>query len=233
MAPNVPKTYKDLPNIKITSLYRDKNWLEVLVEFLFLGQSQWTGYYNSIGAKRRVIAALIQTGWSITLLATAGLTLLESSKLIDKSNVVNACGIIAAIFGATFFREMKEIHSKWDYLAKTFNDIIKLPPPPKDGTTPTDEKKYSPRDHLAACLAHDILVMNMWAHRSFRAFFKEIIVKAVIKRHEVNPTEITRQLEEIAKNGIDLRRVESLIQDYLEDVRDDTDRPHVEMRVAS
>ena len=213
------KKFDDLKKIKITNFRKEKHWFEKLVEILFLGQGEWTGYYNKIGAKQRVIAALVQTIWSASILVLFIYILKDQS---EKINIVNACGLMAAIFGAAFFREMKDIHNKWDYLAKTFNDIIKL-------NANDDRLKYSQRDHLAACLAHDILTMNMWAHRSFRSFFKEILLKAVIGRHRSNPSEITRLMEEIAQNGITFESAESLVEDYLESVRAETDRPHLKL----
>jgi hypothetical protein len=226
MQTRTPQDFQKLDRIAINHFYEGKNLFEVLIENLVLGQVGVFGYYNHLGAKRRIVAAAIQTFWSVAAMYYLG-EWMQGFEINPKqpiqpfyiANILNACGLIAAIFGAAFFREMKDIHNKWDYLAKTFNDTIKLPP------KYSDDLAYNPRDHLSACLAHDILTMNMWAHRSFRAFFKEMLEKAVREKHKNNELEINNQLLSIAQNGIAFADADELITFYLESKRHSSDRP--------
>lgn len=225
MAYQVPDDYRKLRKVKINRYLAEKNWFETRVEQIFLGQIELFGYYNRIGAKKRIGAAIVQTIWSSGILIgiAAALRWLNESLFSAPVSVVHALALVAAIFGAAFYREMKDIHNKWDYLAKTFNDVIKLP---SESKSQSDEATvpYSQRDHLGACLAHDILTMGMWGHRSFRSFFLEVLEKAVALKIQ-HPEKIQSQLEGIAASGIDFSLADEWISEYIESVRPKTDLP--------
>jgi hypothetical protein len=140
----------------------------------------------------------------------------------------NRLNVLLAIFGAAFYREMKDIHNKFDYLAKLFNDVVKTEPTISSGTP--KENTYHQREHLLACLSHDILIMNMWAHKSFKFLFKETLEKTVIydrlRTHgEASSVLVISDLEKIADNGVSYSEARRLISDYLEYLRPKCDRP--------
>lgn len=225
-----PKEFSDsnLKSIKLTEYNKEKNWFVVFLECFFLFQFEFSGYYNRINGKLRIFSAAIQTFWaSVALVILISFIKFafhkdhEFSMTVDKleiEKILGIAGLIALIFGANFIREMKDIHSKFDYLAKLFNDIVKIKP-----LEPLSLNEYNQREHLLTCLAHDILTMNMWAHSSFRAVFKEVIEKAVIYecRNELHLLET--RLINIAKDGITHSRAKTLIEDYLEFNRSKSD----------
>lgn len=218
-----PKEFSDsnLKFIKLTEYNKDKHWFVVFIEYVILFQIEFSGYYNKINGKRRIFAAIAQTLWAsgalVFLVPTIRFILGQrhefswefSDSEIEK--ILGIGGLIALVFGANFIREMKDIHNKFDYLAKLFNEIVKLKPLDKLSLT-----EYNQREHLLACLAHDILTMNMWAHSSFRSVFKEVIEKAMIyeSRNELHLLET--RLINIAKDGITHSKAKKLIEDYLE-----------------
>ena len=222
MTYKTPNKFNSLPSIKINSYWAEKNPFEVIVEVIFLGQFELAGYYNRVGAKSRIITALIQCTWSSAALFAIGSTL-DHYEIIrsNSESIVSICAVIGAIFGATYFREMKDIHNKWEYLSATFNEIVKVPPI-RHGL-----RKYNQREHLAACLAHDLLTMNMWAHRSFRSFFKEIVEKAIIHESSGDISNAIERLTSIAESGINYKDVKELISNYLEAQRPESDKPGV------
>lgn len=67
-------------------------------------------------------------------------------------------------------------------------------------------------DKILSSLAHDILVMDMWAHRSFDDVFHETLFDAVVFAHS-DPEECEKELLKIADDGIDYKRAEKLIHD--------------------
>ncbi len=222
-----PPSFEALRFISIERVLQGKDSLEKFIEVVLLGQFELAGYYNRVSAKLRFFSALIQTIWAtffLVMLVKAvrqiGYTNLDDPLL----NSVALCALISAIFGATYLREMKDIHNKWDYLARTFNDVIKLDTPTNTATT------YSRREHLAASLAHDILVMNMWAHRSYRSFFKEILEKSVIYQCRGDHAKIHSRLTVIAAGKIDYVETQVLISDYLESLRPAADKPNIVSR---
>jgi hypothetical protein len=105
--------------------------------------------------------------------------------------------IIAGVFGATAIRERSAMHEKWRYLAELFNILIQTDPGQK-------------RNHIEACLAYDILTMEMWAHKSFRYMFKEILFEA-LRAEGTYPSLSGKQLEKKIENGIEYREAERVL----------------------
>lgn len=233
----ISKKFENLKHIKITKLHKDKFWLTTVVEHALLFQFGFTGYYNTIDSKRRIVSAMGQTIWAIIVLnlirvifnyifVTNYHVSFKISNQLSYKNYAGIAGVVAAIFGANFIREMKDIHNKFDYLAKLFNDVIKIKP---IQFKKINHQEYNQREHLAACLAHDILIMNMWAHRSFQGVFKDIFEKAIIldlyNKKQFSETTIEEMLNNIADHGIDLSEVKRLISNYVEHWRDESDKP--------
>ncbi|MDX9731668.1 MAG: hypothetical protein RBT63_07855 [Bdellovibrionales bacterium] len=224
-----PPEFVVLKQIRITNFRSEKNCVEKTVEMLFLGQGEWFGYYNKIGAKKRILAAFVQTFWAVLAVVGLawglGLFMPESDDM--KSSMV---GILVAVFGATLWREMKDIYGKWDYLAKVFNDVVKTPPlKVRSHQGVLNGGMYSIREHLAACLAYDILTMNMWAHRSFRKFFAEMLEKAIADKYMEQPHIVIDTLSSIAKDGIAFSEASGLLGGYIESLRHPQDRPSGQM----
>lgn len=215
-----PKPYLNLCEIYINDP-PVKHW-----ETVFLGKSSLSGHWNNISGPKRILAAVIQTFWSalaLTLILVIGF---QFHRVDDwkAEQPIGFLTLITGIFGATFYHERTTIHEKWQYLAATFNSILQIDPPAGNGSK-SGIGKYSIREHMLACLAHDILTMEMWAHRSFRAAFKEALERAIIHSVKGNPVIAYGKLEQIAIYGIDYDVAKDLISDYIDALLPFEDRP--------
>ncbi len=215
-------THIELKNYR-PSMFRS---LESFFEMVVLGHIESFGYFNKIGPKRRVLAALLQTLWSMMFLGLATLCFhkfwnnsCECDRSIDLEGYIGFAALLAAIFGANFVRESRDVYSKFDYLAGVFNSIIQL-----DANKEILEyNNANKREHLLGCLAHDLITMNMWAHRSFTGIFNEVIKKAVIldlhKNGVLGSHTLALKLEAIASHGINTDDAKDLISRYIEEFK--------------
>ena len=176
------ESFKKSNFIKVKN-YRPFWSLSTWIEGVLLLHYSCTGYFNEINAKKRIFAAIWQT-FMATLAVFIIYDFFKNRCFFnsDPPNSMNIIAFISAIFGATFFREMKDIHNKFSYLAGIFNDIIKIDP-----IKNADNNSYNKREHLLSCLGHDILIMSMWSHKSFKSVFKDILEKAVLSATEKVP----------------------------------------------
>lgn len=141
------------------------------------------------------------------------LTIFKDVKL---SKTISFGGSVFAFVAAL---EIGSYYQKWKYLAELFNSVIKLEAKPVK-TRYCDH--YSQREHLAACLASDVVCMEMWNHRSFLPFLKETIEKAVLVEAGFDEAVFTMRLACYAK-GIDDEELERLLSNYI-----DWNRPFVD-----
>jgi len=191
--------YKDKSPVRI-----HKEWKGFdLVELLLLGRWEICGYENKVSANRRIIAALYQTVMACVLLFFIHYLFdfwacFEEGPLGDEAQIA-LLFLISGIFAGTYINERSNIHSKWTYLANLYNLAISQPDP-----------KMS--NKVLSSLAHDILIMDMWAHRSFDDVFHETLFDAVVFAHS-DPEECEKELLTIASDGIDYKRAEKLIHD--------------------
>lgn len=102
-----------------------------------------------------------------------------------------------SIFAFVAALEISSYYQKWKYLSDLFNSIIKTEAVPH--WEKTGEKKYSQREHLNACLAIDILVLEMWSHRSFFPVFKETLEKSIYAKSKFDQNLFILNLQSIDK----------------------------------
>jgi hypothetical protein len=150
----------------------NKKWWEPIV----LGKAHLTGHWNWVSGPRRGLAALWQTALSLIALNIfikigVAYGFFKNPYPMENDVFIGTIAIVVSIFGATFINERASLHEKWQYLANTFNLVLGMPPGVR-------------RNHMEACLLHDILTLEMWAHRSFRAVFKDGIEQALRLEHQ-------------------------------------------------
>lgn len=69
------------------------------------------------------------------------------------------------VMSVVYWNLWKDYHSKWMYCCDVFNEILKA-----------DESKSN---KLRRGLAVDLLVLDLWSHRSFREFFRDCLGEAI------------------------------------------------------
>lgn len=126
--------------------------------------------------------------------------------------------LLVSSFGAIYWQELGRFYAKWAYLAALFNRVIEIDPA-------AGAKGYRKREHLNACMASDMLVMGMWAHKSFRESFRDLLEKAVLYRFRNDISLAQKELEAIANHGLPYRSAKEFIGDYIEYLLADEDRP--------
>ncbi len=67
----------------------------------------------------------------------------------------------------------KDYHSKWEYCSHLFNDTLK-------------SLNESEAHLLEASLAIDVLILDLWAHRSFRDLFYQALENAIKFKYKEN-----------------------------------------------
>lgn len=72
---------------------------------------------------------------------------------------------LLGIMSVVYWNLWKDYHSKWTYCCNVFNQILTL----------ENEKA----DKLRRALAIDLLILDLWAHRSFSEFFKDSLLEAL------------------------------------------------------
>lgn len=108
---------------------------------------------------------------------------------------------LLGIMSVVYWNLWKDYHSKWMYCCNVFNQILTL-----------DENKA---DKLRRALAIDLLILDLWAHRSFSEFFRDSLLEALkamkqddkefyiekINRGEISECEALRILEGYQKRN--------------------------------
>ncbi len=155
-------------------------WFNEVFEVAILGKHEMCGYRNRVYANLRFIASLQFT--AILLLIFLLFMLPFLCIFVDKISKMKPDDLISiwmgtiitfgSICGGVFWKEKTSIHSKWQYLAGLYNEVIKTP-------HTIDEKDYRKREILEIALSIDILKMDMWAHESFGVVFKDCLEAAI------------------------------------------------------
>lgn len=85
-----------------------------------------------------------------------------------------------ATVSIVYWKLWHDYHSKWTYCCGLFNDILK------------NSDKSAVAEKLRRALAIDLLVLDLWAHRSFAEFFRDCLSEAIIHYYKENalPLEI-------------------------------------------
>lgn len=196
-----------------------------LPDFFF---ARWK-WIMKMGALGRVLQATIIAS-AITIAACLTITLIKS-QIHDKAFLTYLISFLARVswpivrfFGTIFafvaVLEVGSYYQKWKYLSDLFNSAIKEVPFPH---WDNGSRKYSCREHLVACLAMDILVMNMWDHRSFAPVFKETLEKAVYVSSNFDSNVYRSNLDGILTSG-DIKQVKRYLSDYVDWCRPEFDR---------
>jgi len=208
-----PASFQKIKFVKLTNIpktYRD----------YFSGHVEFCGYDNKVSGKNRIFAALIQAAifflfvsaliYALHWLLTRSTDLvLSAPQTLDHEALISFVALVSTAFGAIYWREVSTYYNRWSYLGNLFNQAIVVDP-----IKPGLKNQYNKREHLLACLAHDLFIMGMWSHDSFRLTFVDIIEKAVIVDREFRVTEIIVELDRIASHGIDHVEAERIITNY-------------------
>lgn len=170
-------------NIKLNMNKQPNNdWFNPIFDKWFLGRSDSYGYYNKPSANLRLFAALHSTlliSIFFALLAILANTFIDSNlvagsdgKPRSETEINLILGFLGLWFGM-FWKEKKDLHDKWKYLADLYNKFLQEPP-----INPNIPSKFSVREPLRVALALDCLVMGMWAHKSFYEVFEHVLIDA-------------------------------------------------------
>ncbi len=215
-----PKAFENQESIALKD-YKTK-WIEKV----FLGHVACFGYEHKISGKRRIIAALIQTLWGSFLLISlivvsfwllshtawpVNLKLSSTEVGIDQQSFSALILAIAAMFGAAFWREQKDMHEKWRYLADQFNRITEIKV--DDPLSFCNEARR--KEQLLVCLIIDCIVMGMWGHESFSATFKDVLEKATIYKYRGRLNDVETDLEKAANGSLSYDYVCETLYSYL------------------
>lgn len=199
-----PQAFRDLRSIKVRNAWS-------FFEVFLLGRFEIFGYRNLPSGKMRVFAAFIQTVWVSILLAVFfgfllgvarkfGYPVNPNNGLMEQGVFATLFVVVATVFGATFWREQSDLYERWQYLAALFNQIVLTDPP-------EGREGYDKREHLWSCFAHDLLVMEMWAHKSFRGAFCDLMERSVIFDHNGDIENASAHLKSLAREGVDYSTV--------------------------
>lgn len=90
----------------------------------------------------------------------------------------------------------------WTYAATTFNDSAKI------------ENKAG-RSYLRACLASDLIDMNLWQHETFSSFFKTQL-KEAIENHYLDSEQKDEWLHKVERQELRISEAHSLIYKNVE-----------------
>lgn len=173
------------------------------IDLLFL---RWEifGYRNNVGVLARFFqAALIATIAYLFCYFIGKIICLGGTSLI---------AIWGAVFAFIALLEVGSYYQKWRYLADLFNDVIKIDP---EVFWKRGKRNYSKREHLAACLASDIIRMEMWNHSSFFPFLKITLEKAVFVKSEFNESLFIQNLNNFLYDQ-SLDQIKEYIKFYIE-----------------
>lgn len=201
-----------LERIVVVRRYHLSDWFEIV----FLGRWPWFGYGNYISGSRRIFTGAFQTIFALVALygcywLAEKFGVIGGGVITDQDARMSMLLLVSGIFAGTLFNEKSSLYSKWNYLAHAFNSALNLPEPTKA--------------HAMACLAHDLIVMEMWAHRSFRAMFKDAVRDAICLEMSGKTTHaVSLELSRVAKNGISYDRALNIIGDLTEELAPEVKR---------
>lgn len=187
------------PRVIIHGLERD------IRERLFLGRLERCGYGNNAKGSRKMLAALIQSTWSILALYLLGRIFFPNVSIEHDEAVVSVLGVSAAIYAGCLVNERAGHYSKWNYLASLFNDISK---------ERTLDKSVI---HRMGCLGQDILTMEMWNHYSFNPVFQEVLILSLLNQSSYDKTAASLELSKIYQQGITFNEAKALLSKLIFD----------------
>lgn len=129
------------------------------VEYMIMNRYSMFGYKNSARANTRILSSTL-----LTLQLFLWVWFLEDTFGNGKVSK-EMQGVLAGFFFSSFVLERKMLHDKWSYLTSIQNEIEK-------------QTVLMTRRILETKLAIDLVVMEMWSHRSFRHQFSKVAVKS-------------------------------------------------------
>lgn len=198
--------------IRANSPDTPKKILENIIEYFLLLKTTRMGYRNSPSGNIRIIP----TFWTTTFISAflfclfTALNKLEPAFIIgkkdqslDETYLLIVTSFMALWLGL-YWKEKKDLHEKWRYLAELYNQIISTPP----GKV---KSQFSGRESLRVALALDLLTMGMWGHTSFNSIFEAVLVEAYSHEHKVSHMEA---LGFLLENGIAFNDAEEYISRY-------------------
>lgn len=148
-----------------------------LVEYFVLNRYSFFGYKNHVKSNLRIMSSFMLT---IFISISAVIFIKVITGWEEHCFNLSVKEIFTLFFGfllSSFIIERKSLYEKWMYLSGVFNKIVE-----------NECKDVEAEDYTAlrACLALDILDMEMWSHASFRGFFKGEVDKCNLDPNEKN-----------------------------------------------
>lgn len=201
----------------------------IFFERFILFRTSYTGYLNLPNANLRIFATL---GTSIVIAVCTLILYFGSSIALPALKMSNTNGAsentpekhgsipddpkslplkaaltFMGLWLALFWKEKKDLHSKWEYLADIHNAYLQQPP--------QSDQNFSAREALRVSLVVDALMMGMWAHRSYYPIFEEVIFEAycLIKKDNISKEEFMKRISDDHLR-FSYKEAEDLIQEY-------------------
>lgn len=183
-------------------------------EYIIFCRFSWFGYKSNPRVNLRFVSCVITSLWGVAAAITVssilsnylypsennqsiGQNIMASIEPLEgrpQNNTINKLNtspivinhlttLILSFLGFSsllFWREKTSHYDKWKYLATLYNSYVTTP-------VTSDPSLQNNREILISSLALDLIDLDMWAHYSFRTFFKNILIKSMNKFNE-NPS---------------------------------------------
>lgn len=195
------------------------NFINGFVDTFLLCKIDFCGYRNKPNANLRLMSTFVVSIiiGIVCFVATSALNQLElffvtGTDADPRSEKLITLGIASVgLWLGLFWKEKKDLHDKWHYLAVLYNEFIQQAPTQAKG------QQYSSRNSLRVSLANDLLLMGMWAHNSFYPLFECALVEAYLfDQNGLDNLEwnYTFALKNLIASGISEKTANDLLQKY-------------------
>lgn len=191
-------------------------WIDRVIDEMVLRKVDSNGYRNNLKGNLRIWPAIvISFYWFAPLVFSTLYFFFDSPEAIESIGLgplltfyVSVTSAFIASVSGIFWKEKSSLYNKWEYLAALYNDMNQADPA-------RTLNEYPKREFLRVSLAFDILVMDMWAHRSFADVFHDCLSDAIMSYEQSESTgkEIVGQLVSI---GLSRKRANGYLEAYQE-----------------
>ena len=128
----------------------------------------------------------------------------EFKELCTLENIVHLTFILAGSTSVVYWNMSHTFHKKWLYCAGLYNDIIKKE---------ENKKNSSLKRKMANALAIDLLVLDLWAHRSFSELFSDEL-KHAIENNNMESSKRSSLKEQMINQEMTEDKAKELLEEY-------------------